>query len=121
MAKLIAGATLQAPRTLIGRCAVSGRSGVRTMSFASLPGPPHMSKLRVHLSTSLDGHVAGPSPRQDDPLGGGGEALHEWAFALAAVRAAHGMEGGAVNASTRVVEQELDGVGLRRCARRCSA
>ena len=70
-----------------------------------------MSKLRVHISTSLDGCVAGPNPSEHDPLGEGGEALHEWAFALRAMREAHHMEGGTVNASTPVLEQELANVG----------
>jgi hypothetical protein len=38
-----------------------------------------MSKLRVHaFSISLDGYGAGPNQSLNDPLGVGGEALHEW-------------------------------------------
>lgn len=41
-----------------------------------------MPKLRVHnLSTSLDGYVAGPGQDLGNPLGVGGERLHEWIFA----------------------------------------
>ena len=40
-----------------------------------------MSRLTIDLSMSLDGYVAGPDPSQQDPLGVGGEGLHEWAFA----------------------------------------
>jgi len=43
-----------------------------------------MSKLIADLSMSLDGFVAGPEPSQKDPLGIGGEQLHEWAFAATA-------------------------------------
>ena len=40
-----------------------------------------MSQLRVHaLSMSLDGYVAGPDQSLEDPLGVGGERLHEWMF-----------------------------------------
>ena len=40
-----------------------------------------MSQLRVHaLSMSLDGYVAGPNQSLEDPLGVGGERLHEWVF-----------------------------------------
>ncbi len=40
-----------------------------------------MSKLRVHnLSVSLDGYAAGPDQSLDNPLGVGGERLHEWVF-----------------------------------------
>jgi dihydrofolate reductase len=40
-----------------------------------------MSKLRVHsFSVSLDGYGAGPDQSREEPLGRGGEALHEWLF-----------------------------------------
>jgi len=40
-----------------------------------------MTKLRVHsFSISLDGYGAGPNQDRDNPLGVGGEALHEWRF-----------------------------------------
>lgn len=42
-----------------------------------------MSKLRLFLSMSLDGYVAGPNQSVEDPLGEGGEELHCWALALA--------------------------------------
>jgi len=32
---------------------------------------------------SLDGFVAGPNPTLEEPLGAGGNLLHEWAFAAA--------------------------------------
>jgi hypothetical protein len=31
----------------------------------------------VDITTSLDGFVAGPNPTLEDPLGEGGERLHE--------------------------------------------
>jgi dihydrofolate reductase len=37
-----------------------------------------MSKLRFHISMSVDGYVAGPNQSPDDPLGEGGERLHDW-------------------------------------------
>ena len=70
-----------------------------------------VSRLRMRISMSLDGFVAGPRQSRDDPLGIGGMRLHEWAFPLAAWRAMHGLEGGEVNASTRVVEESLTGIG----------
>jgi dihydrofolate reductase len=40
-----------------------------------------MTELRVHnLSVSLDGYGAGPDQTTEDPLGVGGELLHEWVF-----------------------------------------
>jgi dihydrofolate reductase len=70
-----------------------------------------MSTVRATISTSLDGYVAGPRPTEQDPLGAGGEALHEWVVRLEAWRAAHGMEGGEADASTPVVEEDVAGVG----------
>ena len=70
-----------------------------------------MSKLRAHISVSADGYVAGPNPTLEDPLGEGGESLHEWAFPLRAFREPHGREGGEVNASTPVLEEAQANVG----------
>ena len=40
-----------------------------------------MSKLRVHtFAISLDGYGAGPEQSLDNPLGKGGETLHEWFY-----------------------------------------
>jgi len=60
---------------------------------------------------SLDGFIAGPNQRLQEPLGVGGEQLHEWVFPLQVWRRAHGKEGGEVNESTPVVEQELANIG----------
>ena len=60
---------------------------------------------------SLDGFVAGPNQSVQEPLGTGGEKLHEWVFPLEIWRRPHGMEGGEVNESTRVMEDELANIG----------
>ena len=60
---------------------------------------------------SLDGFVAGPDQTVKNPLGIGGEQLHEWVFPLKAWRAMHGLEGGEVNESNRVVEESLADIG----------
>ena len=70
-----------------------------------------MSKVRVHISTSLDGYVAGPNQSQEEPLGEGGESLHDWLVALKAWREAPGMEGGEENVSTAVVAEAYANVG----------
>ena len=70
-----------------------------------------MTNVRVHISVSADGYVAGPNQSLENPLGEGGESLHEWAFPLKAFREPHGMEGGEVNASTAVVEESIANVG----------
>jgi dihydrofolate reductase len=70
-----------------------------------------MSKVRVHISTSLDGYVAGPNQTMEQPLGEGGERLHDWLVALRAWREPAGMEGGAENASSAVVHEAFANVG----------
>ena len=64
-----------------------------------------MSKLRCHISISLDGFVAGPNQSEENPLGEGGERLHDWVVPLAAWRQSHGEQGGEVNESARIVEE----------------
>ncbi len=70
-----------------------------------------MNRLRVSITMSLDGYVAGPDQNEESPLGSGGLDLHEWFFPLKAFREMHGEEGGDVNASSAVVEQRLANVG----------
>jgi dihydrofolate reductase len=54
-----------------------------------------MSKLRVGcFSLSLDGFGAGPDQSPDNPLGEGGEALHEWFIPTRTFQQVHGKEGG---------------------------
>jgi dihydrofolate reductase len=70
-----------------------------------------MSKVRVHISVSADGYVAGPNQSLENPLGEGGEGLHEWLSGLQAWRAPHGLEGGEVNVSSTVAEESQANVG----------
>ena len=70
-----------------------------------------MSKLRCQISISLDGFVAGPNQSEENPLGEGGERLHDWVVPLAAWRQSHGEQGGEVNESTPIFEQSLENLG----------
>ena len=70
-----------------------------------------MAKVRFRISMSLDGFTSGPNQSVDNPLGIGGEGLHQWALELASWRRPHGLEGGEVNASTAVMEEMLAGIG----------
>jgi dihydrofolate reductase len=55
-----------------------------------------MTKLRVEsFSISLDGYGAGPNQNLANPLGAGGTALHEWAFATRTFQHMLGGDGGA--------------------------
>jgi len=60
---------------------------------------------------SLDGYTAGRQQSVEHPLGIGGMRLHDWAFPLAAFRTPHGLEGGAIDESTPVVEESLANIG----------
>jgi dihydrofolate reductase len=53
-----------------------------------------VGKVRAEISISLDGYGAGPDPSLEEPLGRGGESLHEWIVRLRSWREAHGLEGG---------------------------
>jgi dihydrofolate reductase len=54
-----------------------------------------MSKLRVSsFSLSLDGYGAGPDQSRENPLGVGGEALHEWVVPTRTFQAMRGSGGG---------------------------
>ena len=70
-----------------------------------------MPKLRFEISISLDGFTSGPGQSVEQPLGAGGERLHEWVFPLAAWRAPHGLEGGEVNESSAVLDRALANLG----------
>ena len=70
-----------------------------------------MSKLRLWITLSLDGFVAGPGQDVDHPLGVGGQRLHEWVFPLAAWRLPQGLEGGDVTESTPVIEASMANIG----------
>jgi dihydrofolate reductase len=71
-----------------------------------------MSKLRVHsLSMSLDGYVAGPDQSLEEPLGVGGEQLHEWIFTTAGGREMMGKEGGSTGVDDRIWAEGFDGIG----------
>ena len=70
-----------------------------------------MSKVRVHISTSLDGYVAGPNQSMENPLGEGGERLHDWIVPLKAWREPAGMGGGEENANSPIVREAFANVG----------
>ena len=70
-----------------------------------------MSKVRVHISTSLDGYVAGPNQTQEEPLGAGGEGLHDWLVRLKSWREGAGMEGGEEGVSNEVFGEAIANVG----------
>ena len=70
-----------------------------------------MGKVVADISVSLDGFVAGPRPTLEEPLGEGGERLHDWITRLAVWRQAHGMEGGEKGPEAELVEAGLPASG----------
>jgi dihydrofolate reductase len=64
-----------------------------------------MGKVRLEITTSLDGFITGPDPSHEEGLGKGGEALHEWVYGLKGWRESHGLEGGEVNADSELLEE----------------
>jgi len=77
-----------------------------------------MTRLIADISMSLDGYVAGPNATLEEPLGEGGERLHEWIFKLESWRAPHGLEGGEINANDEVVAETLRATGAVIMGRR---
>jgi dihydrofolate reductase len=77
-----------------------------------------MAKLFVDISVSLDGYVAGPDPSLEEPLGKGGEQLHEWVVALRSWREPHGYEGGEDNVDSELVAERLERTGATIMGRR---
>src|SRR5512133_3836274 len=77
-----------------------------------------MARLFLDISMSLDGFVAGPNPTLEQPLGEGGEELHEWVFRLASWRAPHGLEGGETGADDDLVRARLEHTGAVIMGRR---
>ena len=71
-----------------------------------------MSKLRVHaFSISLDGYGAGPGQNLENPLGVGGMALHEWAFATRTFQKMFGRDGGATGIDDDFAARGFDNIG----------
>jgi dihydrofolate reductase len=72
----------------------------------------------LNISTSVDGFVAGPNQTLEQPLGEGGEQLHEWVVVLESWRKQHGLEGGETNADDEIVRQTHDRTGAFVMGRR---
>jgi dihydrofolate reductase len=73
---------------------------------------PRMSKLRVEsFSISLDGYGAGPNQDLDHPLGVGGQALHEWAWATRTFQKLHGNEAGATGVDDDFAARGFSNIG----------
>ncbi|HEY2676895.1 MAG TPA: dihydrofolate reductase family protein [Steroidobacteraceae bacterium] len=71
-----------------------------------------MSKLRVAcFSISVDGYAAGPSQDIDNPIGVGGRALHEWAFATQTFQRLFGAQGGSTGVDDQFARRGFENIG----------
>ena len=70
-----------------------------------------MGKIVANISMSLDGYIAGPSPTLEEPLGVGGEGLHEWVFGLEAWRQPHGLPGGETGRDNDIMKETTANIG----------
>lgn len=70
-----------------------------------------MTKIFADISMSLDGYVAGPDATIKEPLGKGGENLHEWVYGLKAWREPHGMAGGETGQDNDVMKETTANTG----------
>jgi dihydrofolate reductase len=70
-----------------------------------------MGKVVAEISTSLDGYVAGPNPTLENPLGEGGEQLHEWAVRLKSWRELHGLPDGESGPDDELLAESVAATG----------
>jgi dihydrofolate reductase len=77
-----------------------------------------MTQVALDISVSVDGYVAGPNPTLEQPLGAGGEQLHDWITRLAAWRSRHGLDGGDTGAENDYLEELLAPVSAYVMGRR---
>jgi len=77
-----------------------------------------MGNVTSDISVSLDGFIAGANDGVDNPLGDGGERLHEWIFGLASWRERHGLAGGENNRDSEIVEESVRDTGAVVLGRR---
>jgi dihydrofolate reductase len=77
-----------------------------------------MGKLILDITMSLDGFVAGPNQTIEQPLGAGGERIHEWVYGLKSWRESHGEAGGEVTPDDAVYEETFAATGAVIMGRR---
>jgi dihydrofolate reductase len=71
-----------------------------------------MAKLRVHcFSISLDGYGAGPNQSLDNPLGVGGEELHQWFVGTRTFKQLSGRDGGTTGVDDDFAARGFKNVG----------
>lgn len=77
-----------------------------------------MSKVTSDMSMSLDGFITGPNDDVENPLGDGGDRLHQWVYDLASWREPHGLDGGKTNRDSEVLDEAFKSAGAFVMGRR---
>jgi dihydrofolate reductase len=77
-----------------------------------------MAKFFLDISMSLDGFVAGPDITLEEPLGKGGEHLHDWVLRLASWRSQHGLEGGETGPDDELARERWARIGAHIMGRK---
>jgi dihydrofolate reductase len=72
----------------------------------------------LNITMSVDGFVAGPNQTLEQPLGEGGEDLHEWILGLESWRRQHGLEGGEATTDDELVREASERTGAYVMGRR---
>ena len=71
-----------------------------------------MGKVRVNgFTLSLDGYGAGPDQGRNNPLGVGGEQLHEWLYPTRTFMAMSGGDGGTTGLDDDFARRSMENVG----------
>jgi dihydrofolate reductase len=77
-----------------------------------------MGKVTSDITMSLDGMIAGPNDDVGNPLGDGGERLHQWLYDLASWRERHDLEGGETNRDSEIIDEAFAHTGAVVMGRR---
>src|SRR5882672_9573626 len=99
---------------MVSSSAIIGRiSGVDYTLGVNPNGGVKMTRVRVESFTiSLDGYGAGPNQGIDNPLGVGGEDLHQWLIPTRTLqRALFGKEGGTTGVDDDFAARGFQNVG----------
>jgi len=70
-----------------------------------------MTIVRLGITMSADGYVAGPDQGREQPIGERGQQLHQWAFAVRSFRQSHGMEGGETGTDDEIIAESVRNIG----------
>ena len=71
-----------------------------------------MAKVRVHnFAISVDGYGAGPRQTTKEPLGEGGEALHDWFIPTRTFQRVSGKSGGTIGVDDDFASRAMVGIG----------